>query len=96
LIWITYPLLWSQTVVDKIWVKHKVSPEEVDEAVFGDKPFCRKCGADSYLLLGRAINGRYLFIVLKKKSKEGGFKVITAREMGLKEKRYYRKETKKC
>ena len=89
-------MLWSQAVVDKIWVKHRVSPEEVDEAVFDDKPFWRKCGADSYSLLGRAINGRYLFIVLKKKGKRGRYKVITAREMQSKEKRYYKKQTKQC
>jgi uncharacterized DUF497 family protein len=96
LIWIKCPLIWSQAVVDKIWVKHRVSPEEVDEAVSGDKLFCRKSRGSSYLLLGRAVNGRYLFIVLKKRGKESRYKVVTAREMQLKEKRYYKKETKQC
>ena len=81
-------------MIDKIWVKHCVSPEEVEEAVSGDKLFCRKCGADSYLLLGRAVSGRYLFIVLKKKDKGSRYKVITAREMQSKEKRYYKKKAK--
>jgi uncharacterized DUF497 family protein len=91
---IIYPLLWSQAVVDKIWVKHRVSPEEVDEALFGDRPpFCRKCGPDSYALFGRAVNGRYLLIVVKRKGKEGRHKVITAREMQSTEKRYYKKQT---
>ena len=83
-------------MVDKIWVKHGVSPEEVDEAVSGDNLFWRKCGADSYLLLGRAVNGRYLFIVLKKTGKGSRYKVVTARERGLREKRYCKKETKQC
>lgn len=96
MIWIECPLLWSQAVVDKIWVKHRVSPEEVDEAVSGDKLFCRRCRAGSYLLLGRAVNGRYLFIVLKKKGKGSRYKVITAREMESKEKKYYKKQTKQC
>jgi uncharacterized DUF497 family protein len=77
-------------------VKHRVSPEEVDEAVFGDKPFCRKCGADSYLLLGRAVNGRYLLIVLKKTGEGSLYKVTTARDMEPKEQRYYKKQTKQC
>ena len=89
-------MLWSQTVVDKIWVRHRVSPEEVDEAVFDDRPFWRKCGADSYLLFGRAINGRYLFIVLKRKGKGRRYKILTAREMEPKEKRYYKKQAKQC
>jgi uncharacterized DUF497 family protein len=81
-------------VVDKIWVKHRVTPEEVDEAVSGDKLFCRRCRANSYLLFGRAVNGRYLFIVLKKEGKGSQYRVITAREMQWEEKRYYKKQTK--
>lgn len=95
--WIKYPLLWSQVVVDKLWVKHRrVSPEEVEEAVFDDKPFWRKCRADSYCALGQAVNGRYLFIVLKKEGKNGHYRVLTARDMKSSEKRYYKKLKTQC
>jgi uncharacterized DUF497 family protein len=94
LIWIECRLVWSQAVVDKIWVKHRVTPEEVDEAVSGDKLFRRRGRAGSYLLLGRAVSGRYLFIVLKKEGRGSEYRVITARDMQWKERRYYKKETK--
>jgi len=95
--WITYPLLWSQVVVDKLWLKHsRISPEEVEEAVFDDKPLWRKCGANSYCALGRAVNGRYLLIVLKKKGKNGPYKVLSARDMKSNEKQYYKKRMNQC
>ena len=95
--WITYPLLWSQVVVDKLWSKHRrISPEEVEEAVFDDKPFWRKCRANSYCVLGRAVNGRYLFIVLKKKDKNGRYSVLTARDMKSSEKQHYKKQINQC
>ena len=91
MIYITRPLIWSQTVVDKIWQKHKVSPEETEETIEDDKPICHKGTADSYCVYGQALSGRYLFIVLRRSGTPTQYKVITAREMQDKEKRYYRK-----
>ena len=88
---ITYPLIWTQSVVDKIWSKHRVTPEEVEEAICDDKPICHKVTSNSYCVYGQAVSGRYLFIVLKKIGKGARYKVITAREMPDKEKRYYEK-----
>ena len=89
MIFITYPLIWSQTVVDKICGKHRVSPEEVEEAIFDDKPNCHKGASNSYCVYGLAVSGRHLFIVLGKKGGGAQYKVITARDMQDKEKRYY-------
>lgn len=91
MVFITYPLIWSQEVVDKIWQKHHVSPEEVEEAIYDDKPICHKGAANSYCVYGQAMSGRYLFIVVRKKDKGARYKVITARDMQDKEKRYYDK-----
>lgn len=91
MILITYPLIWNQAVVDKIWRKHHVTPEEVEEAVFDDKPICHKGTSNSYCVYGQAMSGRHLFIVLAGKGKRAQYKVITARGMQDKEKRYYRK-----
>jgi len=91
LIFITYPLIWTQAVVDKIWQKHRVTPEEVEEAIYDDKPICHKGASNSYCVYGQAVSGRYLFIVLIKKGRGARYKVITARDMQDKEKRYYEK-----
>ena len=92
MICIAYPLIWSQAVIDKIWQKHRrVSPEEVEEAIFDDKPICHKGTSNSYYIYGQAVSGRYLFIVLGKKGRKARYKVITVRDMQDKEKRYYKK-----
>lgn len=95
MIYIKYPPVWSQRTIDKISQKHRqLCPEEVEEAIFDDKPTCHRGSSESYCVYGQAISGRYIFIVLKKKDKDGVYKVITARDMGDKEKRYYRKHIK--
>lgn len=91
MIFITYPLIWTQAVVDKIWHKHRVTPEAVQEAIYDDKPICHKGTSISYCVYGQAVSGRYLFIVVRKKGKGARYKVITARDMQDKEKRYYKK-----
>jgi len=91
LIFIAYPLIWTQAVVDKIWQKHHVTPEEVEEAICDDKPICHKGPSNSYYVYGQAVSGRYLFIVLTRKGKRARCKAITARDMQDKEKRYYEK-----
>ena len=88
---ITYPLIWTQSVVDKIWHKHRVTPEEVEEAIYDDKPICHKGASNSYCIYGQAVSGRYFFIVLKRIGKGARYKVLTARDMQDKEKRYYEK-----
>lgn len=91
MIFITYPLIWSQNVVDKILQKHNVTPEQVEEVIYDNKPICHKATSGSYCVYGQAASGRYLFIVLRKVSRGARYKVITAREMRYKEKWYYEK-----
>ena len=91
MIYVTYPLIWRQRTIDKIWQKHQLSPEEVEEAVFDDEPICHKGPSNSYCIYGRAMSGRYLFIILREKNRGAQYRVITARDMQDKEKRYYKK-----
>lgn len=91
MIFITYPLIWTQDIVDKIWQKHHVTPEEVEEVIYDDRPVCHKGTSNSYYVYDKAVSGRYLFIVLVKKGGRARYKVITARDMQDKEKRYYDK-----
>lgn len=91
MIYVKYPLIWSQGTVDKLWQKHRLSPEEVEEAIFDDRPICHKGPSGSYCVYGKAVSGRYIFIVVRKKNGGVKYKVITARDMQDNEKRYYNK-----
>ena len=91
MIFITYPLIWTQAVVDKIWQKHRITPEEVEEAICDNKPICHKGASNSYCIYGQTISGRHLFIVLRKKDRGARYKVITALDMRDNKKRYYEK-----
>mgnify|MGYP001126048928 CR=1 FL=1 len=88
--YIKWPLIWSQAVIDKIWKKHRVIPEEVEEAIFNDRTIAHKGKGNVYCIYGRNQSGRYVFIVVSRKGK-GQFKVLTAREMIEKERKYYLK-----
>jgi uncharacterized DUF497 family protein len=94
MIFITYPLIWTQTVIDKIWQKHNMSAEEVEEAVFEDAPHCINGSSDSYWVYGRTIAGRLIFVVLRRKTGKGCYKAITARDMVDKERKYYQQSRK--
>jgi uncharacterized DUF497 family protein len=94
MIFITYPLIWTQTVVDKILQKHNVNAEEIEESIFDDSPACIKGISGSYWLYGQTVAGRFLFIVLRKKPGKGRYKVITAREMIERERKYYQQSKK--
>ena len=94
MIFVTYPLMWTQEVVDKIWQKHHVSADEVEEAMFDDSPAGSKGAAGSYWVYGQTVSGRYLFIVLRKREGKGRYKVITARDMEESERKYYGKRQK--
>jgi hypothetical protein len=62
-------VLWLEEIVEKLWRKHHVEPEEVEEALAG-RPKIRHLeeghqpGEDLYLALGRTDAGRYLSVFL--------------------------------
>ncbi len=94
MVYITYPPIWTQAVVDKIWQKYNITAEEVEETIYDDSPACIKGTSGSYWLYGHTIGGRLLFIVLTRKVGKGRYKVITAREMVERERKYYNKSRK--
>jgi uncharacterized DUF497 family protein len=81
---------WDQETVDHI-SNHPVSPEEVEEVLFNDvdTPLMMWGKEDKYLAYGKTNGGWLLFIVWASKYKKT--KIITAREMTEKEKRFYRR-----
>jgi uncharacterized DUF497 family protein len=81
---------WDQETVDHI-SSHLVSPEEVEEVLFNDvdAPLMMRGKEDKHLAYGKTHGGRLLFIVWASKYKKT--KIITAREMTEKERRFYRR-----
>ena len=81
---------WDQETVDHI-SNHSVSPEEVEEVLFNDvdPPFIMQGKEGKYLAYGRTHGGRQLFIAWASRYKKT--KIITARDMTQKERRFYRR-----
>ena len=82
-------LSWDDRNIDHI-AKHNVTADEAEQAVFASRKRIRKGkGANIYYLFGRTEAGRYIFIVLLAIGKLSA-RVITARDMSRKEKKWYR------
>ena len=86
-------IIWLPQFVQKIVVKHRVWPEEVEEVLLS-RPVHRKAqrglvqGEDVYTAYGQTETGRYLFIVFIYKPPKQAL-VVSARDMTEKERRYY-------
>ncbi len=70
--------------------EHGVAVFEIEEAILFSKPFYQRSREGKYIAYGVTGGGRYLFIVLVIKG-SGRIRVISARDMSGKEKRYYKK-----
>jgi len=89
-------IIWLPQVIDKLDSKHNLTPEEVEEALFGN-PMYRKVqkghipGEDLYAALGRTNAGRYLIVFfIYKPSREA--LILSARDMDDKERRQYERK----
>jgi len=88
-------VIWLDAFVEKLWRKHRVDIDEVEEVLYG-RPQVRKvtrgdvAGEDVYSAMGQTAGGRYLivFFVLKAGARA---LVISARDMKPKERRQYAK-----
>ena len=86
-------IIWLDAFVGKLWQKHHVGVEEVEDVLYA-RPQIRKvargdvAGEDVYAALGRTGTGRYLsvFFILKAGARA---LVISARDMNPKERRRY-------
>jgi len=85
---------WDNWNVGKIWERHRVTPEEAEEVFFHD-PFVLKgdtghsASEKRYGLLGQTARGRLLFVAFTIRTRQ--IRVISARDMNLKESREYRR-----
>ena len=89
-------IVWLGDIVEKLWVKHHVSVNEVVE-VLEAKPQFRfvekgyREGEDVYAALGKTLAGRYLIIFFVYKNNEQAL-ILSARNMTDKEKSTYGKK----
>lgn len=86
---------WDEANKKKIWLKHKVSVEECEEAFAAQQIFSQPDELHShkesrYILISKTKKLRFLFIVfIIRKNK---VRVISARSMHKKEQSFYEKE----
>ena len=86
-------IIWLPQVIDKLSWKHEVTPEEVDQVLFGD-PIYRKVqrghvpGEDLYAALGQTDAGRYLIVFFIYKATREAL-ILSARDMNNQERRRY-------
>ncbi len=85
-------ILWNAESVAHI-SRHRITPQEVEEAVFDGNPLVFKTRDKRYVVLSQTLSGRYLMVVIAFKLK-GRVSVITARDMDEKERKYYRRRGK--
>ena len=86
---------WDEANKRKIWLGHKVSTEECEEAFIAEQVFSQPdelhSGKESrFILISRTRKLRYLFIVYTLRNNK--VRVISARSMHKKELDYYEKE----
>jgi uncharacterized DUF497 family protein len=86
-------IIWLDSIIEKLVVKHRVDPDEVEE-VFRGRPKFRfvekgdRKGEDVYLALGRTDAGRYLAVLFIHKSSTQAL-ILSARDMADKERKLY-------
>jgi uncharacterized DUF497 family protein len=86
-------IIWLDAIIEKLAVKHRVDPDEVEEVLRGRPKFRfvekgdRK-GEDVYLALGRTDAGRYLAVLFIYKPSAQAL-VLSARDMADKERKLY-------
>ncbi len=89
---------WDKANIAKNWDKHGVSQRECEE-IFFNEPFVvandenHSKDEERFFSLGKTNNGRRLFLVFTIRNKK--VRVISARDMSLKERKEYAKYEKK-
>lgn len=88
-----YHVIWLPEIEDKLYHKHQVLVEEVEEVLF-DRPHIRfvekghREGEDLYAAYGQTVDGRWLIVFFVLKGNHEAL-VISARDMDRKERRLY-------
>jgi hypothetical protein len=89
-------VLWIEPIVEKLWRKHHVETDEVEEVLAG-RPKIRRVeegyqpDEHLFLALGRTDAGRYLSVFFIHKSDDRAL-VVSARDMSLAERKSYERK----
>jgi uncharacterized DUF497 family protein len=83
---------WDESNIEHI-LRHKASPDEVEDVAFDDEPWIKKGRKGTRYMLGYTAAGRYLFTVYVIKSK-GIARVITSMDMDEKTRKLYKSRGK--
>ncbi len=89
-------IIWLDVFVEKIWRKHRVLTEEVEETLYGSPEirFIEKGdvkGENVYAAMGRSRAGRYIITFFIRKADDSAL-VISARDMTKTERKLYGKK----
>ena len=84
-------ITWDEDAANHI-ARHAVSPEEVEEVLFNDSdlPRIMRGKENRYLAYGKTSAGRFLLVVLIIANRKT--RIITARDMTDREKKFYRRK----
>jgi uncharacterized DUF497 family protein len=84
-------ITWDEDTANHI-ARHAVSPEEVEEVLFNDSdsPRIMRGKENRYLAYGKTNAGRFLLVVLIIANRKT--RIITARDMTDREKKFYRRK----
>lgn len=89
-------IIWLDVFTEKIWRKHRVLTEEVEEALYSSPKirFIEKGDVkaeDVYAAMGRSRAGRYLVTFFIRKTSNSAL-IISSRDMTKTERKYYEKK----
>ena len=84
-------ITWDEDTANHI-ARHAVSPEEVEDVLFNDSdlPRIMRGKENRYLAYGKTSAGRFLLVVLIIANRKT--RIITARDMTDREKKFYRRK----
>ncbi len=83
-----YEFDWDPAIVEKVILKHKVSPSEVEQVFQGQPKVTSHRGV--FIALGQSLAGRYLCVVFRKMDTQT-IRIITARKMTKNERKLFGK-----
>lgn len=86
-------IIWLEVIVEKLAVKHRVRPKEVEEVLQNRPQFYfmetgNRLGEDVYMALGQTKAGRYLTILFIHKHQSQAL-ILSARDMAKAERKRY-------
>ncbi len=89
-------VIWLRNIVDKLWYKHHVEIEEVEDVLVSKPKFRfvqkgKREGENVYMALGRTCAGRYLTVLFIYKETNEAL-ILSARDMARKERKQYERK----